>query len=101
MPVRSSRTRWRNPVARLRGHQALDLSRPVTVKRGPLTFGGRIFVGGELLPWRDLGLSRRKLTQLWEQRRIGHEKLDARAGAEPPVVKKQRRRAKAAHLPQD
>lgn len=78
-------------MARLRGHQPLDVGRVLYVMRGntdaPVTIGGRSFVAGEVLPWRDLGLSKRKLDQLWDQRRIGHEKRDERNGAEDPVVR--------------
>lgn len=69
-------------MARLRGHRALDFDQPLLVKRGELTICERTIKAGEVLPWRELGLSARKVEQLWAQRRIGHEKPQDRAGAE-------------------
>lgn len=72
-------------MARLRGHRTLDVEQPLYVRRAVMTLGGRTFVAGDVLPWRDLGIAPKKLHQLWEQRRIGHEKADARNGAEHPT----------------
>lgn len=69
-------------MARLRGHRALDVGQPVYVKRAFLSTGGKTFEIGEELPWREMGLSPRKLQQLWDQRRVGHEKPGERNGAE-------------------
>lgn len=68
-------------MARLRGHRPLDYEQPLVVLRS-LVFGGRAFVVGDVLPWRQLGLSARKVYQLWDQRRIGHERPADRNGAE-------------------
>lgn len=75
-------------MARLRGHAQLDERRPLFVKRAALTVAGRLFALGDLFPWRDLGISRRLLTRMWEQRRIGHERPTDRNGAEPVRVAK-------------
>jgi hypothetical protein len=72
-------------MARLRGHRTLNTEQPLYVRRAVLTLNGQTFKAGDVLPWRDLGVAPRKLHQLWEQRRIGHEKADERAGAENPA----------------
>lgn len=73
-------------MARLRGHSALDVERPLFVRRGnadaPWTLCGRSFVSGDAFPWREMGIPARKLFQLWDQRRIGHESPRERNGAE-------------------
>lgn len=71
-------------MARLRGHRDLDLGSPLYVKR-PVVVGGRAFAAGDAFPWQDLGLDGRLLTKLWDQRRIGHEQLAERNGAEMPA----------------
>jgi hypothetical protein len=70
---------------RYRGHRALDLSQPLYAKRTMAALGVDV---GDLFPWRDLGLTERKVTQLWDQRRIGHEQIHERNGAEYPVYPK-------------
>lgn len=88
-------------MARLRGHQTLDFEKPLLCKR-TIEVGGRTFKAGEVLPWRQLGLPPRKVHQLWDQRRVGHEKLSERNGAEsvsalvkPAVVQAQAKSAPA------
>lgn len=73
-------------MARLRGHQPLDVSREVYVKRSSLTLAGRSFAAGDVLPWRELGVSPRKLHQLWAVRMVGHEQIAERNGAENPAA---------------
>ncbi len=68
---------------RLRGHLPLDLVQPLHVLRAELLVEGRTFLQGEVLPWRDLGLDQRKVRQLWSMRRIEHQRVDSRDGAEP------------------
>lgn len=72
-------------MARLRGHRTLDLGQPLYVRRA-CTVGARTFAAGDLFPWRELGLSPRKLHQLWMQRRIAHGRADERTGAEDPTA---------------
>lgn len=70
-------------MARLRGHRDLDLDAVLYVKSRPLgPFGGTIIDVDGVLPWRELGLDERRVRQLHEQRRIGHEKSGERNGAE-------------------
>lgn len=71
-------------MARLRGHRTLDVGQPLYVRRDGMTVGGRTFMAGDVLPWRELGVPLRKLHQLWEGRRIGHEQARERNGAEDP-----------------
>jgi hypothetical protein len=72
-------------MARLRGHRTLDLSKPLYVRRADFTIAGRSFKAGDVLPWPELGITERKLHQLWFGRRIGHEQANERNGAESPV----------------
>ncbi len=72
-------------MARLRGHRTLDVEQPLYVRRAVLTLNGKTLTVGDVLPWRALKLTARKLLQLWQGRRIGHEKADERNGAENPV----------------
>lgn len=71
-------------MARLRGHPTLDQAKALFVLRAGLVVGGRVFELGESFPWRNLGISPRKLHQLWIGRRIGHEQPRDRNGAEDP-----------------
>jgi hypothetical protein len=73
-------------MARLRGHTALDYAQPLHVLRASLTVGGRTLAQGDVLPWRELGLDQRKVHQLWTTRRIGHQAIDSRNGAESPTA---------------
>lgn len=73
-------------MARLRGHRTLNAEQPLYVRRAALTLQGKTFAAGDVLPWQDLGVSPRKLHQLWMQRRVGHEKPNDRTGAESPVA---------------
>lgn len=72
-------------MARLRGHRTLDTGIPLYVRRA-CTVGARTFAAGDLFPWRELGLSPRKLHQLWMQRRIAHGRANERTGAEDPTA---------------
>lgn len=76
-------------MARLRGHTPLDVDRTLYSRRGtvdaPWTIGGKSFVAGDVFTWREIGVPARKLFQLWDQRRIGHEAPRDRNGAENPV----------------
>lgn len=88
-------------MARLRGHRELDVSRPLHAKR-VLTFGERVFAVGDVVPTAELGLSVRRVRQLHDQRKLGHEKPGERTGAEgrwqsrsqqpPPKPKQQQAR---------
>lgn len=69
-------------MARLRGHRPLNGEEPLYVRRAALTLHGRTFGSGDVLPWRELGINPKKLHQLWEGRRIGHEKPNEHGGAE-------------------
>lgn len=71
-------------MARLRGHRDLDMGSPLYVKRA-ITIGGRALAPGDAFNWKALGLDVRLLTRLWDQRRIGHEQLADRNGAEMPA----------------
>ena len=70
---------------RLRGHRTLDVEQPLYVRRAVLTLNGTTLTAGDVLPWRSIGVTPRKLLQLWQSRVIGHEKADERNGAENPV----------------
>lgn len=72
-------------MARLRGHRSLDVDSTLYTMRS-LTIGSTDFAAGAVFSWRDLGLSPRKVLQLWQQRRIGHEQRDERNGAEDQGV---------------
>lgn len=74
-------------MARLRGHTPLDLAQPLHVLRASLTVGGRTLTQGDVLPWRELGLDQRKVHQLWAGRRIGHQAIASREGAEPVAAR--------------
>ena len=80
-------------MARLRGHRDLDLGLPLYVKR-PVVVGGRAFAAVDAFPWQDLELESRLLTKLWDQRRIGHEQIAERNGAEMPPSAKSRKSSK-------
>lgn len=69
-------------MARLRGHTTLDYAQPLHVLRASLTVNGRTLAQGDVLPWRELGLDQRKVHQLWTGRRIGHQAVGSRDGAE-------------------
>lgn len=69
-------------MSRLRGHTTLDFAQPLHVLRASLTVGGRTLMQGDILPWRELGLDQRKVHQLWTGRRIGHQAVGSRDGAE-------------------
>ena len=72
-------------MARLRGHRTLDVGQPLYVRRAVLTLNGKTLTAGDVLPWRDLGVTPRKVLQLWQARIVGHEKADEQNGAENPV----------------
>lgn len=48
-----------------------DPTRPFVALKA-LTFGDRTFAPGEVVPWRDLGLSELRLYRLWGQYKVGH-----------------------------
>jgi hypothetical protein len=73
-------------MARLRGHTTLDFAQPLHVLRASLTVGGQTLAQGDVLPWRELGLDQRKVHQLWTGRRIGHQAIGSRLGAESPTA---------------
>jgi hypothetical protein len=66
---------------RLRGHIDLDPGRPLYAKR-PFLMGGQTFEPGDRFDPRAVGADERKLRQLHNQRRIGHELPGERNGAE-------------------
>lgn len=73
-------------MARLRGHTTLDFAQPLHVLRASLTVGGRTLAQGDVLPWRELGLDQRKVHQLWTGRRVGHQAIGSRNGAESTAL---------------
>jgi hypothetical protein len=73
-------------MARVRDHANLDADKPLFVKRQSLTVGGKTLSKDAPFPWRDLGVSQRKLRQLHDLRAIGHE-----PSQEPPASPKSKR----------
>lgn len=64
-----------------------NFDRPFIAQRA-IAMGDRSFAPGDIVPWRDLGLSRRKVWSLWGNREIGHEGAASTAppDATPPQL---------------
>ena len=64
---------------RLRGHRELDVSKPLYAKRA-FTLGDKAYAVGDVV--QTSAVPPRRLRQLHDQRKLGHEKPNERTGAE-------------------